>query len=87
MIIMLGSGEVLPAASSKPVRPTIHVQLDVKGNEEDASNGNCGNEVDPVAATAAPSLRVSFTGAKRSDLSLFRASSPAVSEHQVVVCV
>lgn len=85
--MMLGSsGEVLPAAS-KPVRPTIHVQLDVKGSEEDASNGNCGgNDGDPVTATAAPSLRVSFTGAKRSDLSLFRASSPAVSEHQVPVC-
>ena len=59
---------------SKPSRPTIHVQLDVKGQDPDEGGG--GGNPDP---TVPPYLRVSFSGTKRSDLSLFRASSPAVS--------
>jgi len=60
---------------SNPVRPTIHV------NDEDVSNLHCTESTNTAAPP--PSLRVSFTGSKRSDLSLFRASSPAVSENQV----
>ena len=61
------------ANHSKPSRPTIQVQLDVMGQDPDEGGG--GGNPDP---TAPPYLRVSFSGTKRSDLSLFRASSPAV---------
>ena len=65
--------------ASKQSRPTIHVQLDVKSQEPDDGGGT---NPATAAETAPPYLRVSFSGTKRSDLSLFRAPSPAASgEH------
>ncbi len=59
------------AMSTKPTRPTIHVQLDVKNPDPDEGGGG-GN---PSAGdNPPPFLRVSFSGTKRSELSLFRAS-------------
>ena len=59
--------------TSKHNRPTIHVQLDVKSQEpDDGGGGNHSTGDNPP-----PYLRVSFSGAKRSDLSLFRSPSPA----------
>jgi len=64
-------------AVSKPTRPTIHVQLDVKHQDPDDGGGG-GN----TGETVPPYLRVSFSGTKRSDLSLFRAPSPAACGDQ-----
>lgn len=65
----LGSANPVAVATTKPTRPTIHVQLDVKNPDQEDGTGNGENP--------APLLRVSFSGTKRSELSLFRASSPA----------